>query len=157
MGAPQLSTQLMPTPGLTVRQSFPMNSEYKSGDRISSSESTILTQQQQDQQQHQRQGLHNQNSGMLHGLGSYVGVSSRSSVHQSPHRFSNGAVSSGVQLIGNSARVMNGPAASEGLTNATLSQRAVQKHIEHHQQPIISGKYYFLLSHHHLECFLAQA
>ncbi|CAA6662393.1 unnamed protein product [Spirodela intermedia] len=139
IGAPQLSTQLMPTPGLTVRQSFPMNSEYKSGDRISSGESTILTQQQQDQLQHQRQGLHNQNSSMLHGLGSYVGVSSRSGVHQSPHRFSNGAVNSGgVQLIGNSAQVMNGPAVSEGLINATLSQRAVQNHIEPHQQPIIS-------------------
>ncbi|XP_078439698.1 histone acetyltransferase of the CBP family 1 isoform X2 [Wolffia australiana] len=121
VAASQLTTQLMPTPGLTARQSFPTNSDYRNVDRMSGIESTNLAQQDQLFRK-QGQGPQNQNTGALHGLGSYVGTSSRTSILQSSRNFPNGAANSGgASLLANSSsQYINGSATSEGLMSATM-------------------------------------
>ncbi|MQM16801.1 hypothetical protein Taro_049762, partial [Colocasia esculenta] len=152
--APQLSSQMIPTPGLNVQQSMPMNSEYgNNGGRFSGVQSTILSHQQQQWNQPQRQQSHqqekpcleNQSSGMLHGIRTNIGADMRSDVQQRPssYRSSNGIVNGGTALVGTSAQIMNGPVTSDGYLSTTAygaSPRPLQKHLEQQQhQPIVSG------------------
>ena len=84
----------------------------------------------------QNQHVGDQNSRILHNLGSHIGGGKQKS-----YGFSKGALNGGLGIIQNNVQLMNGPAASEGYLTATSygnSPKPLQ-HYDKHQQPMMQG------------------
>ncbi|KAK9097644.1 hypothetical protein Syun_024689 [Stephania yunnanensis] len=112
--AQKIASQMIPTPGLSNAQSS-LNSEFVNNrGGLSGIESTTVSQL-QTKQYHV-----GQNSRILQNLGNQVGIGMRSSLQKNPsYSLPNGALNSGLGLIGNNMQMMNGPISSEGFMNAS--------------------------------------
>ncbi|XP_071711216.1 histone acetyltransferase HAC1-like [Rutidosis leptorrhynchoides] len=104
MGAQRMASQMIPTPGFNNSNStsnqtcMNMNSSY-SDIRPSTNDSTTVSQSLQ-----QRQEVGGQNSRILHSLGSHMGGSIRSSLHQKANGCPNGSIID--SQIGNSPKTL---------------------------------------------------
>ncbi|KAK9097634.1 hypothetical protein Sjap_023131 [Stephania japonica] len=130
--AQKIASQMIPTPGLSNAQSS-LNSEFGNNrGGLSGIESTTVSQL-QTKQYHV-----GQNSRILQNLGNQVGIGMRSSLQKNPsYSLPNGALNSGLGLIGSNMQMMNGPISSEGFMNASSyanSSKPLHKHFDQQRQ-----------------------
>ena len=141
MNVQRMTSQMIPTPGLTgnTNQAY-MNPESASnGGAFSNVDSTMISQAQQ-----QKQHVGGQNSRILHNVGSQMGSGIRSSLQQQKpsYGFSNGALNSGIRLIGNNLPLVNEHGTSEGYLTGTSyvnTSKPLQQQFDQHQRPAMQG------------------
>ncbi|PKA52928.1 putative histone acetyltransferase HAC-like 1 [Apostasia shenzhenica] len=125
VGVTRQSSQMIPTPGLNNQPSLCMNSESSNGSGYSGLDSALGSQQQQ------KQFVGSQNSYVLHGLCSGVGLRSNMQHKPLPYSFSNGVMNEGIGgLLGNN---MNGSVAPEGFLGSVSygsSQKPLQQRFD---------------------------
>lgn len=142
-GISQESSQMIPTPGLNNSQLMSINSDYSHGGRLSSLDSSMVSNQPQ-----QKQYAGSQNSRILQSLGGQRGVGMRSNMQHrtSTYGLSNGVLSGSLGLAGSDMQAVNGLDVSEGYTTASAYGSCPKplQHIDrqHHQQAVPSNLFY---------------
>ncbi|CAM8955926.1 unnamed protein product [Rhodiola kirilowii] len=140
-GVQRASSQMIPTPGFSDHgnQSSVNMEPTNVRNRFSSADSVMLSQQLQQQPQKQHIGGQNQNSHILHTIGSQVGK------QQKQYGYSNGSMNGGVGMIPNNIQDVNGPGSSENyLNNMTYgsSSKSSQQQLDQSHQSLIQGDGY---------------
>ncbi|XP_050900427.1 histone acetyltransferase HAC1 [Lathyrus oleraceus] len=141
MGVPRISSQMIPTPGFTVNSNHShMNVDSSSnGNIFSSAESTMVSQSQLLQQ---KQHVGDQ-SHVLSNLGSQMSSGMRSGLLQKQFTNSNGAINSGLGLIGNNVQLANEPGTSDGYAPTYAnSPKHIHQHFDQNQKPVVQGDGY---------------
>lgn len=131
-----MSTQMVPTPGFSNSQSLPPTSiENSGGGGLSSTETALMSHQQQT-----KQYVGSQNSRILQSIGSQMGVGLRSNLQQKVSSFGgfpNGSVNGSLQLTGTNMPLMNGSTVSDGYLNVSSfgnSPKTSQHHFDQQRQ-----------------------
>ncbi|KAI4329468.1 hypothetical protein L6164_021727 [Bauhinia variegata] len=142
MGMQRIASQMIPTPGFSVSSNHSyMNVESSTnGSAFSTVESSLISQPQQ-----QKQHISGQNSNVLQNIGGQLGNGNRSGLQQKSYAFSNGAINSGLGLIGNNIQLANEAGTSDGYLNATTyanSPKHLQQNFDQHQHPTVQGDGY---------------
>lgn len=136
MGVQRIASQMIPTPGFTVssNHSHVNIDSSTNGSAFSSVESTMVS---QSQLQQQKQHVGGQ-SHVLQNLGSQMSSGMRSGLLQKP--FANGAINSGLGLIGNNIQLANEPGTSDGYASTySNSPKHLQQHFDQNQKPVVQG------------------
>ena len=137
MGVQRIASQMIPTPGFSVSGNHShMNIDSSTtGSSFSGVESTMVS-----QTQLQQQKQHGQNSHVLQNLGIQMGSGMRSALLQKSFANSNGAVNSGLGLIGNNMQLANELGTSDGYVSTYAnSPKHLQQHCDQNQQPVVQG------------------
>jgi len=140
MGVPRMSSQMIPTPGFnnnSGNHSYGSVEATNNGGRMSIVDSPMVS-----QDAHQKLHVSNQNSRVLHALGSQAGGAIRSGIQQKSYGFSNGALNGGLGMIGSNLQMSNGPSTSEGFLNASPyinSPKPLQHQFDQYQRSSVQG------------------
>ncbi|XP_010063702.1 histone acetyltransferase HAC1 isoform X2 [Eucalyptus grandis] len=143
MGVPRMSSQMIPTPGFnnnSGNHSYGSVEATNNGGRMSIVDSPMVS-----QDAHQKLHVSNQNSRVLHALGSQAGGAIRSGIQQKSYGFSNGALNGGLGMIGSNLQMSNGPSTSEGFLNASPyinSPKPLQHQFDQYQRSSVQGDVY---------------
>lgn len=143
MGVQRISSQMIPTPGFTVNSNHShMNIDSSTnGSVFSSADSTMVPQSQLEQQKQ----LAGDQSHVLPNLGSQMSSGMRSGLPQKQFTNSNGAINSGLGLIGNNIQLVNEPGTSDGYaSNYANSPKHIHQHFDQNQKPVVQGDGYGL-------------
>ncbi|KAI5392269.1 transcription factor that binds to CRE motif [Lathyrus oleraceus] len=115
------------------------NFSVGSGGNMSSMESTMVSQSQLLQQ---KQHVGDQ-SHVLSNLGSQMSSGMRSGLLQKQFTNSNGAINSGLGLIGNNVQLANEPGTSDGYAPTYAnSPKHIHQHFDQNQKPVVQGDGY---------------
>ncbi|KAL1319685.1 hypothetical protein HN51_064477 [Arachis hypogaea] len=142
MGVQRIASQMIPTPGFGVSSNNShMNIDSSTtGSSFSGVESTMVS-----QPSLQLTKQHGQNSNVLQNIGSQMGSGMRSALLQKSFGNSNGAVNSGLGLIGNNMQLANEPGTTDGYAPTYInSPKHLQQHFDQNQQPVVQGDGYGL-------------
>lgn len=137
IGVQRIGSQMIPTPGFNVSSNHShMNIDSSTNSSaFSGVDSTMVS---QPQLQQQKQHVGGQNIHVLQNLSSQMSSGMRSGLLQKSFANSNGAMNSGLSLIGNN--VANEPGTSEGYTSTYAnSPKHLQQHFDQNQQPVVHG------------------
>lgn len=140
MGVQRMSSQMIPTPGFSNNSgnhSYGSLEAANNGGRMSIVDSPMVS-----QDLHQKLHVSNQNSRVLHALGSQTGGAIRSGVQPKAYGISNGALNGGLGMIGNNLQMSNGPSTSEGFLNASPyinSPKPLQHQFDQYQRSSVQG------------------
>ncbi|GAV74228.1 ZZ domain-containing protein/PHD domain-containing protein/zf-TAZ domain-containing protein/KAT11 domain-containing protein [Cephalotus follicularis] len=149
MGVQRMTSQMIPTPGFNINSNNSSSSNNQphmnlepsmNGGGFLNVESAMVS-----QPQPQKQHAGGQNSRILHNLGSQMGSGIRSGMQQKSYGFSNGALNSGMGMIGNNMQLVHESSSSEGYLTATsyaTSPKPLQQHFDQHQRPVMQGDGY---------------
>ncbi|KAJ7962646.1 histone acetyltransferase HAC1-like [Quillaja saponaria] len=141
-GVQRIASQMIPTPGFNVSSNHPyINADSSNNSSVFSAvESAVISQPQQ-----QKQHVLSQNSRILQNLGSQMGTGIRSGLQQKPYGFSNGAVNSGLGLMGNNVQLVNEPVTSDIYLNASSyanSPKPLQQQFDQQQRSLMQSDGY---------------
>ncbi|XP_061361348.1 histone acetyltransferase HAC1-like isoform X2 [Gastrolobium bilobum] len=143
MGVQRIASQMIPTPGFTVSSNHShMNIDSTTTvNAFSSVESTMVS---QSQLQQQKLHVGGQNSHVLQNLSSQMGSAMRSGLLQKSFANSNGAINSGLGLIGNNILVNETGTSDSYASTYANSPKHIQQHFDQNQKPIVQGDGYGL-------------
>lgn len=146
MGVQRMSSQMIPTPGFnnnSGNHSYGSTEAPNTGGRMPIVDSPMVS-----HDPHQKLHVSHQNSRVLHALGSQTGGAIRSGIQQKSYGFSNGALNSGLGVIGSNLQMSNGPSTSEGFLNASTfinSPKPLQHQFDQYQRSSVQGTPQILL------------
>lgn len=143
MTVPRTSSQMIPTPGYTVNSNHShMNIDSSTNGNVFSSAESTMVPLSQLQQQKQHVGDQSQ---VLPNIGSQMSSGMRSGLLHKQFTNSNGAVNSGLGLIGNNIQLANEPVTSDGYASTYAnSPKHIHQHFDQNQKPVMQGDGYGL-------------
>lgn len=138
MSVPRTSSQMIPTPGYTVNSNHShMNVDSSTNGNVFSSAESTMVPLSQLQQQKQHVGDQSQ---VLPNIGSQMSSGMRSGLLHKQFTNSNGAVNSGLGLIGNNIQLPNEPVTSDGYASTYAnSPKHIHQHFDQNQKPVMQG------------------
>lgn len=143
MSVPRTSSQMIPTPGYTANSNHShMNVDSSTNGNVFSSAESTMVPLSQLQQQKQHVGDQSQ---VLPNIGSQMSSGMRSGLLHKQFTNSNGAVNSGLGLIGNNIQLPNEPVTSDGYASTYAnSPKHIHQHFDQNQKPVMQGDGYGL-------------